>query len=280
MQVFKQLIFLALPALLLLSINPLGQAEETGSAAEEGPSVREIVKRSEDVHPGKDHASRLIFTIRDRDGNERKEILRRYWKGYDGKGDLNYKLIVFNEYPPDKRGNAFMEWSYIPASGKEADRKFYLKFLNMLNKVPKGSGEGFASSDLKPSEMSPRPARLDKHDLLKEEVIESRSYYVVESAPKRPDPSYPYSKVVKWITKDDFLKERIEYFDLEGNSFKEQVISWKKIKNAWVWEKVVTTNFQTGAQTFLTISDIQVNTGLPESLFTERSMRRGSDSAP
>ncbi len=258
--------------LLLTGLPGFAQdSEETPLTAEE------IVKRSEEVHPGKDHASKLTFTIRDQDGHERKEVLRRFWKGYGGKGDLDSKLIVFNEYPPDKKGNAFLEWAYKPGSGKEPDRKFYIKFLNNVIKVPKGSDEGFASSDLKPSEMAPRPVELDRHKMLKEEVIESRSYYVIESDPKKPDPSYPYSKVVKWITKNDFLKERLQYYDLDGNLFKEQIITWKKIKDAWVWEKVVTTNVQTKVQTFLTISDIKVDTGLSENLFTERSMRRGVD---
>lgn len=259
--------------ILLLTSQP-GFAQES----EETPlTAEEIVKRSEEVHPGKDHASKLTFTIRDPDGHERKEVLRRFWKGYGGKGDLGFKLIVFNEYPPDKKGNAFLEWAYTPGSGKEPERKFYLKFLNTVNKVPKGSDEGFASSDLKPSEMAPRPVGMDKHKLVKEEVIESRSYYVIESDPKKTDPSYSYSKVVKWITKNDFLKERLQYYDLKGDLFKEQIITWKKIKDAWVWEKVVTTNVQTQAQTFLTISDIKVDTGLSEDLFTERSMRRGVD---
>jgi hypothetical protein len=268
-----------LSGLVLVLINP--QAGLTQDQSEEiALSAEEIVRRSEEVHPGKDHASKLIFTIRDQDGNERKEVLRRYWKGYNSKSDLDYKLIVFNEYPPDKKGNAFLEWSYKPGTGKDADRKFYLKFLNTVNRVPKGSEEGFASSDLKPSEMAPRPSRLDKHKLIKNEIIEGRPYYVIESVPKETDPSYSYSKVVKWITKDNFLKERLEYYDLKGDLFKEQVITWKKIKDAWVWEKVVTTNAQTKVQTFLTINDIKVDTGLSEDLFTERAMRRGVDDAP
>ena len=244
-------------------------------------SVKEIVQRSEDVHPGRDHTSQLIFTIRDQDGSERKEILRRFWKGYNGKGGLTHKLIVFNEYPPDKKGNVFLEWSYRPGSGKEPVRKFYLKFLDAVNNVPQTSNdEGFASSDLKPSEMAPRPVKLDLHDLLKEEIINGMAYYVVESLPKKPDPSFPYSKLVKWITKDHFLKERIAYYDLQGKLLKEQTISWKQIKGVWVWEKVVTTNVQTKRQTFLTIRDIRVNTGLSEELFTERSMRRGVEKIP
>ncbi len=254
-----------------------GWSQET---QEESLTAEEIVRRSEEVHPGRDHASRLTFTIRDQDGAERKEILRRYWKNYNGRGDLMYKLIVFNEYPPDKRGNAFLEWAYKPSSGKEPERKFYLKFLDTVNKVPKGSEEGFASSDLKPSEMAPRPVHLDKHTQIRDEVIEGRSYYVIESTPKNPDPSYPYSRVVKWITKSDFLKERIQYYDLHGDLFKEQIITWKKIKDAWVWEKVVTTNQQTKVQTFLTISDIKVDSGLSEDLFSERAMRRGLERLP
>ena len=267
----------ALPCVLILLY---GQISLTQELQETPITAEEIVRRSEEVHPGKDHASKLIFTIRDQDGSERREVLRRFWKAYGGKGGLEYKLIVFNEYPPDKKGNAFLEWSYRPRSGKETERKFYLKFLNTVNKVPKGSDEGFASSDLKPSEMAPRPVDLDNHNILKEEVIESRAYYVVESIPKKPDPSYPYSKVVKWITKGDFLKERIQYYDPEGNLFKEQIITWKKIKDAWVWEKVVTTNAQTKAQTFLTISDIKVDSGLSEDLFTERAMKRGVEGTP
>jgi hypothetical protein len=267
--------FLACLLPLLIGQNGLAQEEQ-----ETQLTVEEIVRQSEEVHPGKDHASKLTFTIRDQDGNERKEILRRFWKSYGGKSGLEYKLIVFNEYPPDKKGNAFLEWAYRPGSGKETERKFYLKFLNTINKVPKGSDEGFASSDLKPSEMAPRPVGLDNHKLLKEEVIESRSYYVIESSPKKSDPTYPYSKVVKWITKDDFLKERIEYYDLNGHLFKEQIITWKKIKDAWVWEKVVTTNDQTKAQTFLTISDIKVDSGLSDDLFTERAMKRGVGDIP
>ena len=237
--------------------------------------AQEISHRSEQVHPGKDHTSRLIFTIRDTDGNERKEILRRHWKSYNGEDGLSHKLIVFNEYPPDKKGNVFMEWSYKPETGKDPVRKFYLKFLNVISQVPEGSNEGFASADLKPSEMAPRDVRLDRHRLLKEEVIGGRAYYVIESTPREPDPSYLYGKVVKWITKDNYLKERIDYYDTDQKLWKEQVIGWKKIKNVWVWEKVVTTNVQLDRKTFLTINDIRVNTGLTEDLFTERTMRRG-----
>jgi len=263
--------------LLALFSVQMGWSQET---PEESLTAEEIVRRSEEVYPGKDHASRLTFTIRDQDGAERKEILRRYWKNYNGRGDLLYKLLVFNEYPPDKKGNAFLEWAYKPNSGKEPERKFYLKFLDTVNKVPRGSEEGFASSDLKPSEMAPRPVHLDHHTLLRDEVIEGRPYYVIESKPQNQDLSYPYSKVVKWITKDDFLKERIQYYDLNKDLLKEQIITWKKIKDAWVWEKVVTTNQQTKVQTFLTISDIKVDSGLSEDLFSERAMRRGLDRLP
>ena len=269
--------------LVVLAAGPAGPAQgaDEGASKTAPLTVKEIVRNSEDVHPGRDHTSRLIFTIRDESGGEQKEILRRFWKGYDRKSNLSHKLIVFNEFPPDKKGNVFLEWSYKPTSGKEPVRKFYLKFLDAVNNVPRTANEeGFASSDLKPSEMAARPVNLDLHELIKEEVIEGRDYYVVESLPKKTSPSFPYSKLIKWITKDHFLKERIQYFDLEGSLLKEQIITWKKIKGVWVWEKVVTRNAQNKRQTFLTIRNIEVNAGLPEELFTERSMRRGLENIP
>ena len=44
----------------------------------------------------------------------------------------------------------------------------------------------------------------------------------------------------------------------------------------WVWQKVVIVNVQTGSQTTLNLTDIQVNQGLKESLFTERMMQQGA----
>lgn len=246
-----------------------------------GVLASEIVQKSEDVYPGKDQTARLTFTIKDPAGGERKSVLRRFWKNYRGQKNLDFKVLVFNEYPPDAKGSSFMLWSYDPHSGKPADRWLYIPILNKVNKLANNvETAGIASSDLNPNDMVSRPVDRDTHKLLREEVLGNRSYYVVESTPNKPDPAYGYGKLIKWITKDTYLKERIEYYDLAGKLLKTQSVTWKPVKDAWVWEKVVINNAQTGSETYLSINDIQTDTGLQDSFFTERTMKQGIDAIP
>jgi len=241
----------------------------------------DIIQKSEDVYPGQDQTAKLTFTIKESDGSERKSVLRRYWKNYHGQNGLDFKALVFNEYPPDAKGSSFMLWNYDPHSGKPPDRWLYIPILNKVNKLTNNTETGgVAGSDLQPQDMVSRPVEVDEHRLVGEETIGRREYYVVESLPKKVDPSYPYSKLVKWITKDTFLKEKIDYYDLRGKLLKRQVITWKPMKEAWVWEKVVITNSQTGVETYLSINDIKTDVGLKDTFFTERTMRQGAEHLP
>ena len=236
----------------------------------------QIAAKSEDVHPGSDQQSKLTFIIREADGAERKVVLRRYWKNYPKESDIDSKVLVFHEYPPDTKGTAFMVWTYKASpQQKPEDLWIYLPILRKVQKLPEHPDEIFSGANLKPSDMIPRDVSLDKHKLLREETIENQQYYVVESTPKVKVPNYTYGKVVKWIKKNDFLKERIDYYDSDGALLKKQLITWKKIKDAYVWEKVVLTNVKTDVQTILNISDVEINTGLTDSSFSERTMSSG-----
>lgn len=238
-------------------------------------TVDQIVEKSEDVYPGTDQQSKLTFIIREADGAERKVVLRRYWKNYQKESEYDSKVLVFNEYPPDTKGTAFMVWTYNSSTQKPEELWIYLPILRKVQKLPEHPDEIFSGANLKPADMIPRDVSLDKHKLLREETIENQQYYVIESTPKVKTQSYSYGKVVKWIKKNDFLKERIDYYDAEGTMLKKQLISWKKIKDAYVWEKVVLTNVKTDVQTILNISDVEINTGLTDASFTERSMSSG-----
>jgi hypothetical protein len=246
-----------------------------------GVLATDIVQKSEDVYPGQDQTAKLTFTIKDNTGGERKSVLRRYWKNYRGQKGLDFKVLVFNDYPPDAKGSSFMLWSYDPHSGKAPDRWLYIPILNKVNKLAANAETaGIASSDLNPNDMVSRPVDRDTHKLLREEVVGNRSYYVVESIPNKTDPTYGYGKVVKWITKDTYLKERIDYYDLSGKLLKTQYVTWKPVKDAWVWEKVVINNAQTGTETYLSINDIKTDTGIKDAFFSERTMKQGIDSLP
>lgn len=256
-------------------ISLLGLAVITPSAGYGELTAEQIVSKSEDVYPGMDQQSKLTFTIRESDGAERKVVLRRYWKNYPGDADIDSKVLVFHEYPPDAKGTAFMVWTYKASTHRPEDLWIYLPILRKVQKLPEHPDEIFSGSNLKPADMIPRDVNLDRHRLLREETIENQQYYVIESVPKENNPNYNYGKVIKWINKNNFLKERIDYYAADGTLLKTQLITWKHIKNAKVWEKVIITNARTGIQTILSISDIEVDKGLNDRVFTERTMSSG-----
>lgn len=235
----------------------------------------QIVAKAENVNAGLDQQSKLTFTIRETGGDERKVVLRRYWKDYPDDPSLDSKVLVFHEYPPDAKGTAFMVWTYKAAAHKPEDMWIYLPILRKVQKLPEHPDEIFSGSNLKPADMVRRDATLDKHKLLREETIENQQYFVIESTPKEKSPNYNYGKVVRWIKKNDFLKERVDYYSEDGTLLKTQMINWKKVKNASIWEKVVITNVKTGVKTILSISDVEIDKGLNDKAFTERVMSTG-----
>jgi hypothetical protein len=264
------------PALLVGLLCAVAAVAAPGArAADLTPA--EIFARSQAVNPGEDQQSRLTLLIKDSDGNSRKVVIKRLWKRYGGKDDkLVSKVILFHEYPPETRGTAFMVWTYTEASGLPPDQWIYIPILRKVNKLPGRLEENLQGSDLRASDMDPRSPALDDHTLLRTEKIGSKDYYVIESVPVDADKTYPYSKIVRWISTDDFLIDKVDYYDRDGPLLKKQTIAWKQIGDAWVWQKVVIANVQTGSQTTLNLTDIQVNQGLKDSLFTERMMEQGS----
>ncbi|MBI1822648.1 MAG: outer membrane lipoprotein-sorting protein [Nitrospirae bacterium] len=244
-------------------------------ASEAGEKGNQIIVESNKVYGGKDQQSKLTFIIKESEGEERKLVMRRAWKNYNGEKGIDSKVIIFQEYPPETNGSSFMGWFYRPSAGKKNEAWLYIPLLKKIEQLPDANNrdETFQDSDIKPSDMMVRSVQLDDHQFLKEETISNKVYDVVESTPKEKDPAYPYSKVQSWISKDQHLKEKVDYYDYEGRLLKRQLISWKKVKNASVWEKVVTSNMIKHNVTTLNISDIKIDAGLEDSYFSQRTMK-------
>ncbi|MFI5303681.1 MAG: outer membrane lipoprotein-sorting protein [Nitrospiria bacterium] len=245
------------------------------AASDEREKGTYIISEANKVYGGKDQQSKLTFIIKEGNGEERKLIMRRAWKNYNGEKGIDSKVLIFQEYPPETNGSSFMGWFYRPGSGKKNEAWLFIPLLKKIEQLPDANNrdEAFQDSDIKPSDMMVRPINLDDHLFLREETISNKIYEVVESTPKEKDPSYPYSKVQSWISKDQHLKEKMDYYDYEGRLQKRQLISWKKVKNASIWEKVVTSNVISSNVTTLNISDIKIDSGLEDSYFSQRTMK-------
>ncbi len=248
-----------------------------GAAA--APTGAEIVQRCDlETYAGDDQRSRLTVILRDVAGNTKKTVYRRYWKFYGSNAKIIEKMMLFTEFPPDARGTGFMRWSYRPDLGRNADQWLYLPSLNTIRRVSvRDPGDSFLGSDLTYQDISLRPLDRDEHRLLRTENKGGRQYYVVESTPKEQKPLY--GKLVSWYEAApdwaDCNKVRVEYFDAGGSLLKVQNLRWQKVDSAWVWDEVTVDNLRTGHSSLFRVTDVEVNVGLKDRLFKERTLRRG-----
>jgi hypothetical protein len=101
-------------------------------ASDEADKGSQFIAESNKVYGGKDQQSKLTFIIKESEGEERKLIMRRAWKNYNGEKGIDSKVIIFQEYPPETNGSSFMGWFYRPSSGKKNEAWLYIPLLKKI----------------------------------------------------------------------------------------------------------------------------------------------------
>ncbi|MBI3772430.1 MAG: outer membrane lipoprotein-sorting protein [Gammaproteobacteria bacterium] len=237
----------------------------------------EIVKHCYYKYAGEDQRSRLKVTLTDEQGKRVNHEFFRFWKSYDGDvGDVTDKTVLFSEFPPHNRGINFMRWAYTQSSGKAADQWVYLPETHMVRRVsqrdPKNMDWGVNDEDLRV-----RGLAEDIHTYLGVKNHEGRDFYLVESTPRENDPTY--SKRVSWFSKtgdwDTCLERRVDYYDKTNQVSKEQFIKWEKVDDAWVWRTVVVKKSNSQVSAVYDMTDVQVNVGVRDNIFSKRVLEKG-----
>ncbi|MEQ6342736.1 MAG: outer membrane lipoprotein-sorting protein [Gammaproteobacteria bacterium] len=263
---------------LLLSgvvVTPQVHAAQDGAGSVTG---EDVVKNCDFKNPGNDQRSKLAIILKDSSGSERKNVYLRLWKDYKGAEGVADKMILFTEYPPDAQGAAFMRWAFTRESDKNADQWIYLPALRKIRRVSiRDPGDSFLGSDLTYADISGRAWDEDEHKLIRIETANNNDFYVVESTPKEKSPLY--SKRLSWFLKtptwDGCIKARVDYYDKRGDLLKRQNLRWQKVGPAWVWDKVVVQNVQTLHSSLFEVTNVEINVGLQDSLFAERTLEKG-----
>ena len=249
------------------------------TAMSQGLTGQQIIEKAGNVYGGDDSVAKVSFVTK-HDGTEDRMDVIRVWKLLKKDG-INSKIMSFNTYPPVSVGVATLVFNYEFSENKQPDTWVYIpvirkvKYLPPLKDKTKNRGEddpNFASSLMKTRELAPRDPTLDTHKLLGQKTINGVDHYVIESIPK--DKQFEkYSKVRSWIRKDNFLTTKVAYY-ADGKKVLVKRIQWKKVDDAWTWKKVVAQH-RNGSKTTMTISDVKINTGLIDSDFNERTLKRG-----
>lgn len=92
-----------------------------------------------------------------------------------------------------------------------------------------------------------------------------------------PKAEYPssYSKVVIVIDKTKGGVTKLTYYDGSGSAVREQTRKgWAKVEGHRMPTKISMKNLKTGAETVITLSDVKVNQGVEDALFSKRTLLR------
>jgi len=230
---------------------------------------KQIVEKAYNLPTGEDQTSVLTMTLTNKSGQTRVRKIQQYTKQI---GDIE-KSIMFFLSPADVKNTSFMNWSY--DSDKSDDQWIYLPALKKVKRISSDSkSDYFMGSDFTYDDLGDRKLDADVHKLLKEETLNGKACYVVESVSK--DEDYMYSKTKTWIRKDNFVGMKKEFYDEDAELLK--ILTLKKVEKIsglWIRTHSEMKNVQKNHKTSMVLSNIKVNSGVPTSKFSERMMTRG-----
>lgn len=244
-------------------------------AQEKGREItgREIMLRVDNREDGDDQVSKSTWRLVNKRGEERIRKTGRYWGDYEGKDGLDTKLVILFEYPPDVKDTGFLNWSYMDPE-RDDDQWLYLPALRKVRRIAgRDKEKAFMGSDFIFDDLGDRQVDEDTHTRLRTEEINGKRYYIVESIPKKK--GYIYSKKIQWVEQETWLVPKIEFYDRKGRHLKTQEVEWQQVDGIWTWKKAEMRNLLTKHRTFVEVSDVQINIGLTDQTFTERTIRRG-----
>lgn len=194
------------------------------------------------------------------------------------KNEIDYfRMIRFVE-PADVKGTGVLT---IEHSGGDDDVWIYLPALKKSRRIASSEksssfmGTEFSYADI----LSPKVDDYT-HKVLRSEQFNGIDCYVVESIPvsAKVEDETGYSKKISWIRKDNFIENKVEYYDKAKNILKTMVTDLiteiDKDHHKWFPLKKEVTNHQTNRKTIMEMSDIKVNTGAKDDQFSTKYLER------
>jgi outer membrane lipoprotein-sorting protein len=235
-------------------------------------SPDEIMRKSQGafLYQGKDFKARVMMKLVSKGGQERVREMTMLRKNFGETGG-NQKYFIYFFQPADVKDMTFMVYKY-PA--KDDDRWLFVPAINMVRRIAaQDKRSSFVGSDFTYEDVSGRDIEDDTHAIVKEEKLGARDCYVIKSTPKATDVDYSYK--LSWIDKATSLPIKEEYYDKRGELYKTfSADEIKDVKGFPTVMKRTMKNLQSGHTTDVTYIKADYNTGIEDSLFTERYLKQ------
>ncbi|GAA5185972.1 outer membrane lipoprotein-sorting protein [Ferrimonas gelatinilytica] len=230
-------------------------------------SAEQIINKANQAsfYAGDDGRSQARMKIIDDQGREQLRQFTILRRTKEALGDQ--QMLVFFSRPSDVRGTVFRVEKKIAS---DDDRWLYLPGLDLLRRISAGDKRtSFVGSHFFYEDVSGRNPREDSFAL----VEETDEHYVIDATPKDPG-SVEFTHYRVWIDKTTFLPMKAEYRDGQDNLYRR--VSVAKVETVQGHPTVVRSkveDLRSGGATLMEFRGVEYDLGLPESIFSERSMR-------
>lgn len=256
--------------ILILAFTVLGGIWGQASFSADTQDPGEIMRKSyaSFYYAGSDAKIRILMKLADKEGQERIRELTMLRKNYKEGGDQKY--FMYFHKPSDVKDTTFMVYKY---PDKDDDRWLFIPAINLVKRIAANDKySSFVGSDFTYEDVSGRKPEEDKHILLREEELNGKKCFVIESIPKE---SSEYTKRISWIDKTSFLPRKEEFYDKQGELYREFLAQEiKDINGIPTITKRTMRNTKTGHLSEVTFQEVEYNLGIGDDVFSERYLRR------
>jgi len=236
----------------------------------------EIMEKNFVVTKYPDSTSETTMTLTNKAGKQR---LRKTFgtTKLEPNGVDNMRMTRFLE-PADVKGTVSL---LIEHAEKDDDIWIYLPSVKKVRRlVSSNKKDSFVGTDFSYGDVIGHKVKEWDHKLVKEEEVDGKPCYVIESTPKDANikANTGYSKRVNWIEKDNFVTLKAVLYDEAGELLKEaKFTNYSEVdpaRHKWQAGQLETRNVQAEHSTVIHIDQIKVNIGVKDDYFTTRYMEQ------
>jgi len=181
------------------------------------------------------------------------------------------KQIMWFLQPADVKGSSFLRISY---DNRDDDMWLYLPAFGKVRRIASHAKKGnFMGTDLTYEDMGDRKLKDYTYKLIKEESIDNKPCWVIESTPQKGVDT-DYSKINSWIWKDAYFQIKEEFYDTKGTLKKVKTTELVKAKTYWVPKRMTMDDLKAKHKTEMVFEKIEVDTDLDPKIFDSNNMTK------
>jgi len=212
--------------------------------------------------------SRMVITAKD--GSTTERVIDQYSKD----GPNGARTVIVFQRPANVAGSRFLTMDN--ASGG-TDQWIFLPNLGRVRRIAASeSGGNFMGTDFSYDDISSmdRDISLDTHTILREETVNGKNCYVIQSIPK--DSSYQYSKSITWVDKESFLIYKSEMYNKRNEAAKiMEMADFKDVQGRLTPMQTKISTVAAGTSTTIFMEIMKYDDPIPDGVFTPAYLETG-----